>query len=81
MTTAIGKFVFDLVLPFETGGMDASGFTVAPGVAQGPRAGLARGQADSKRALRVCRPAGSAPAVSTRRGGLAIFSRLRADRL
>jgi hypothetical protein len=78
MTTAIGKFVFDLVLPFETGGMDASGFTVAPRVAQGPRAALAREQPDSQRAWRAYGLAGSAPA--RRRGGLAIFSRLRADR-
>jgi hypothetical protein len=33
-------FAFDLALPFENGGMDASGFTVAPGTAQGQRADL-----------------------------------------
>jgi hypothetical protein len=31
----IGKFGFDLAIPFEAGGMDTSGFTVAAGTAQG----------------------------------------------
>jgi hypothetical protein len=30
----IGKFGFDLAIPFEAGGMDTSGFTVAPGMAR-----------------------------------------------
>jgi hypothetical protein len=37
MTIGKGIFAFDLALPFENGGMDASGFTVAPGTAQGRR--------------------------------------------
>jgi hypothetical protein len=30
---SFGTFSFDLALPFEAGGMDASGFTVAPAAA------------------------------------------------
>ena len=48
MTIGIGTFAFDLALPFETGGMDASGFTVAPGTAQGRRAGLSAARVDGQ---------------------------------
>ena len=34
MTIGKGMFAFELALPYENGGMDASGFTVAPGTAQ-----------------------------------------------
>ena len=41
MTIGIGIFAFDLALPFDAGGMDASGFTVAPGTPQGMRSDMA----------------------------------------
>jgi hypothetical protein len=55
MTIGIGTFAFDLALPFETGGMDASGFTVAPGTAQGERAHPAAGPSDEQPASLLCR--------------------------
>jgi hypothetical protein len=57
MTIRLGLFAFDLDLPFAAGGMDASGFTVPAGAAQGdrtrPAAGLAAGQATSLCAVLV----------------------------
>ncbi|HJZ42234.1 MAG TPA: hypothetical protein VJ233_00800 [Hyphomicrobiaceae bacterium] len=50
MTIGIGTFAFELALPFETGGIDASGFTVAPGTAQGERARPAAGPSDEQAA-------------------------------
>jgi hypothetical protein len=57
MTIRLGLFAFDLDLPFAAGGMDASGFTVPAGTAQGehtrPATALPAGQATSLCAVLV----------------------------
>jgi hypothetical protein len=54
MTIRLGIVAFDLDLPFAAGGMDASGFTVPAGTAQGGCARPAAGLLPANEATSLC---------------------------